>query len=52
MVLVAIFRVENNTFAKHLQIAIQNIKTTQIILKEISEGDIEKFIKKNIFLLF
>ena len=36
MVLVATFIVENNTFTKRLQIAIQSDKTTQTILKEIS----------------
>ena len=36
MVLVAMFRVKNNTFAKQLQIAIQGDETTQAILKEIS----------------
>ena len=34
MVLSAIFRVENNTFAERLQIVIQDNSTTQIILKE------------------
>ena len=43
MVLVAIFRVENNIFAEQLQTVIQNNKITQAILKKISQGDVEEF---------
>ena len=46
------FRVKNNTFIKRLRTAIQKDKTTQAILKKISQGDIEEFTKKERFLLF
>ena len=52
MVLVVIFQVENNTFTEYLRIVIREDKTTQAILKEISQGGIKEFIKKNKFLLF
>ena len=52
MVLAATFRIRNNTFAEQLRSAIQENKTTQTILKKISQGDIKKFTKKNKFLLF
>ena len=52
MVLAAIFRVKNNTFIKWLRTAIRNNKITQVILKELSQGDIKKFTKKDKFLLF
>ena len=38
------FRVKNNAFAKRLRTVIQNNKTTQTILKKISQGDIKEFI--------
>ena len=44
MVLAAIFRVENNTFAEYLSTIIQEDETTQVILKEMSQGDVEGFI--------
>ena len=43
MVLVATFRVKNNTFTKQLREVIQNNNTTQAILKEMDQGDIKKF---------
>ena len=36
MVLVVIFRVENNTFTERLRTAIRSDEATQIILKKIS----------------
>ena len=36
MILVAIFQVENNTFAEQLRIIVQEDETTQVILKRIS----------------
>ena len=52
IVLAAIFRVKNSTFTKRLRTAIQNNNTTQAIIKEMSQGDIEKFTQKDGFLLF
>ena len=52
MVLAVTFRVKNNVFAKRLRTVIQEDETTQIILKKISLGDVEEFIKKDKFLLF
>ena len=52
MVLVATFRVKNNTFTKWLRTVVQEDETTQDILKEISQGDVEEFTKKDGFLLF
>ena len=52
MVLTVTFRVKNNTFTKRLRTTIQEDKTMQAILKEISQGDIKKFTKKDKFLLF
>ena len=52
MFLTVMFRIENNTFTKRLRTAIRNDNTTQAILKEISQGDIEEFTQKNKFLLF
>ena len=52
MVLVVTFRVKNNVFAEWLWTVIREDKITQNILKEMREGDIKKFIKKNKFLLF
>ena len=52
MVLAVTFRVENNTFAEQLRTAIQENNTTKIILKKLSQGEVEKFAKKNKFLLF
>ena len=52
MVLVVMFRVENDTFTKQLRTAIRDNKTTQAILKEINQGDIKEFTKKDRFLLF
>ena len=52
MVLAATFRVNNNIFAEQLRTAVQENETTQTILKKISQGDVEKFIKKDRFLLF
>ena len=52
MVLAVTFRAENNTFVEQLWIAIWEDKTTQAILKEISQGDVKKFTKKDKFLLF
>ena len=52
MVLIVIFRVKNNIFAKRLRIVIWDNETTQDILKEVSLEDIKEFIKKDGFLLF
>ena len=52
MILVVTFRVENNTFIKRLRTAIQDNKTTQAILKKMSQENIKGFIKKDKFLLF
>ena len=52
MVLTVIFRVKNNSFAKWLRIVIQEDETTQDILKELSQGDVEEFTKKDKFLTF
>ena len=52
MVLAATFRVKNDTFTKQLRTAVQENRTTQNILKEVSLRDIKEFIKKNRFLLF
>ena len=52
MVLAVMFRVENNIFTEWLRIAIQSDETTQIILKEMSQGDVEEFTKEDKFLLF
>ena len=52
MVLAAMFRVANDTFAEQLWAAVQNDKITQTILKEISLGDIEGFTQKDKILLF
>ena len=52
MVLIVTFRVKNNTFTEWLWTVIQKDKTTQAILKEISQEDIKKFIKEDGFLLF
>ena len=52
MVLIVMFRVENNTFIKQLWAVIREDKTTQAILKKISQGDIKEFTKKDGFLLF
>ena len=52
MVLAAMFRVKNNIFIKYLRTAIQKDKITQVILKKMSLGDVEGFIKKDKFLLF
>ena len=43
MVLAATFRAKNNTFAEQLRTAIQNNRTVQAVLKEISLEDIEEF---------
>ena len=43
MVLVVMFRVENNTFIKRLRTVTQNDDTTQAILKEMGQGDIKGF---------
>ena len=52
MVLAAIFRAKNNTLTERLRITIQNNNIMQAILKEIDQGDIKKFTKKDRFLLF
>ena len=52
MVLAATFRVENNVFTKWLRTVIREDETTQDILKEMSQGDVKKFTKKDKFLLF
>ena len=52
MVLAVIFRVKNNIFVERLRTAIQEDKTTQTILKKISQGDVKEFTKKDKFLLF
>ena len=52
MVLVAMFKVENNIFAEWLRTAVRENKTTQVILKELGQGDIKEFTKKDRFLLF
>ena len=52
MVLAATFRVKNNVFTERLRTAVQEDKTTQNILKEISLGDIKGFTKGDRFLLF
>ena len=52
IVLVATFKVKNDTFAEQLRSAIQKDKTTQAILKKISQEDVKKFTKKDKFLLF
>ena len=52
MVLAATFRVENNIFTKQLRAAIQEDKSAQNILKEISKKGIKEFTKKDRFLLF
>ena len=52
MVLAVTFRVKNNTFTERLRLVIQEDETTQAILKELSQGDIKKFAKKDRFLLF
>ena len=43
IVLAAMFRVENNTFAEWLRTVIQNDETTQVILKKMSLGDVKEF---------
>ena len=52
MVLAVIFRVENDTFAEQLRTVIQEDKTTQTILEEMSQEDIKEFTKEDKFLLF
>ena len=52
MVLAATFRVKNDNFAERLRTAIQEDETTQVILKEISHGNIENFTEEDRFLLF
>ena len=52
MVLIVAFRVENDVFIKWLRVVIQEDKTTQNILKEMSLGDVEGFTKEDRFLLF
>ena len=51
MVLAAIFRAKNNNFTEQLRTAIQNNKTPQAILKEISQGDVKRFTQEDKFLL-
>ena len=52
MVLAVMFRVENNGFTEQLRIVIQEDEITQVILKELGQGDIKKFTKKYRFLFF
>ena len=52
MVLIVIFRVENNNFTERLRTAIQNNNATQAILREMSQENIKGFTKKGKFLLF
>ena len=43
MVLAITFRVKNIIFAEQLRTMIQDNETTQVILKKMSLGDIERF---------
>ena len=46
------FRVKNDTFTKWLRTVIQEDDTTKIIMKEMSQEDIEGFTNNDKFLLF
>ena len=52
MVLAVMFKVENANFTERLRTVIQEDKTTQDILKEISLGNIEGFAEENKFLVY
>ena len=52
MVLVIIFRVENDTFTEQLRTVIQEDDTTRAILEKISYENVEGFAKDDKFLLF
>ena len=52
MVLAVMFRVENNTFTEWLRTAIRDNKTTQAILKKMSQEDVKGFTKEDKFLIF
>ena len=49
MVLAATFRIKNDTFAERLRTAVGNNEITQAILKEMSQGDVKEFTKKDKF---